>query len=391
MNVDPLNTEFVRQMLRRPEHQLDRLTLEFRWEAMRRHPVYIRLWQFQQAANQWSPPATWQQLRQNEDIINACNTIRMVSEPADPALSYEELSEMEPSDLFYSNALQPVTVKMVLGTIGKHLTADSLRRVAESFSLLADGKDGLLNPNDTLIAFADIINSTEPEMEAVMPAPYYLVSPVAPREQWQEDMAQCQKHWREKLNLTPMRDRAGDYPNYLRAWDLCEAFCDGRYDRERAKSFAKVAKELGKDESTIRRWYHRAFFLITGHEFSNENWHSVMGFQQLSGFLGVTLSPASRKRLKRVNSEQRDVDFSTVQKDSDFLDTAAAPASAVELREICTRVCQFIEDGLNDEKIVDRIEIEFGDQQDLDESKISNAIIYLRSREDLRRDYLGDR
>ncbi len=376
-------------MLRRPDHHLDRLTIEFRWEATRRHPVYIQLWQIQKTASKASPSVSWQQLRQNADIINACNAIRVVSEPADPALSYEELSEMEASDLFYSNALQPVTVKMVLGTIGMHLSADALRRVAESFSRLADGKDGKLDPKDALAAIADIINSVEPEMEAVIPAPFYLVSPVAPREQLQQDMTRCQKHWREKLNLETSRDRAGDYPNYFRAWDLCEAFCEGRYYREQAKSFVAVAKELKKNEATIRRWYHRAFFLITGHEFSNENWHSAMGFQQLSGFLEVTISPASRKRLKGTISEKRDVDFSTVQQDSSFLDTAPAPASAAELREICTLICLFIQEGLNDKEIMDTIEIKVGNHQDVDESKISDAIIFLRSRDDIRRDYLA--
>lgn len=382
--------EFVRQMLRRPERHLDRLTLEFRWESTRRHPAYLQLWETKRTAQQMSPPVTWQEVRQNEDIISACNAIRVVSEPVDPALSFEELSALDPSDLFHCNALQPVTVKMMLGTIGKHLSSDSLRRVAASFSRLADGKDGTLDHNDALIAFADIINSVEPEMEAVIPGPFYVVSPVAPREQWQEDMARCQSHWREQLNLESSRDRARDYPNYLRAWDLTEGFSEGRYHRDRATSFAEAGRELGKDESTIRRWYHRAFFLITGHDFSNENWHSVMAFQQLSGFMGLTISPVCRERLRRANSQQRDVDFSTVQQDADFLDTAIAPLSVADLRVICVRICQLIEDGLTDREIIDQVEIEFGLQHDLDEAEICTAINYLRSRVDVRRDYLGN-
>ena len=378
-------------MLRRPERHLDRLTTEFRWETTRRHPVYLQVWGIQQSAQAMSPLVSWQEVRQNEDVISACNAIRVVSEPVDPALSYEELSALESSTLFHCNALQPITVKMMLGVIGNHLSSDSLRRVAASFSRLADGKEGTLDTNEALIAFADLVNSVEPEMEAVMPGPFYVVSPVAPREQWQEDMARCQNHWREQLNLEPSRDRPRDYPNYLRAWDLIEGFSEGRYHRDHARSFAEVGRELGKNESTIRRWYHNAFFLITGHEFSNENWHSVMGFQQLSGFMGLTISPACRARLKRANLQQRDVDFSTVQQDQNFLDTAAAPSSVADLREICTRVCQLIEDGLSDTGIIDRIEIEFGTQQDLNDAKIRDAINYLRSRDDVRSNYLGDR
>tara|TARA_R110002073_G_scaffold8761_8_gene46913 strand:+ start:5473 stop:6609 length:1137 start_codon:yes stop_codon:yes gene_type:complete len=378
-------------MLRRPERHLDRLTIEFRWETTRRHPVYLQLWETRQSAQAMSPPVSWQEIRQNEDVINACNAIRVVSEPVDPALSFEELSASEPNNLFHCNALQPVTVKMMLGTIGKHLSSDSLRLVAASLSRLADGKDGILDHNDALIAFADIINSVEPEMEAVMPGPFYVVSPVAPREQWQEDMARCQNHWREQLNLEPSRDRPRDYPNYLRAWDLTEGFSEGQYHRDRARSFADVGRELSKNESTIRRWYHRAFFLITGHEFSNENWHSVMAFQQLSGFMGLTISPACRARLKRANLQQRDVDFSTVQQNQDFLDTAATPSSVADLRAICTEVCQLIEDGRSDEEIVDQIEIDFGAQTDLNEDEIRDAINYLRSRIDVRCSYLGDR
>ncbi len=390
--IDDLSEiEFVRQMLRRPERHLDRLTIEFRWEATRRHPVYLQLWEIKRTAQQMSPPATWQDVRQNEDVISACNAIRVVSEPVDPALSFEEFSALEPSDLFHCNALQPVTVKMVLGIIGKHLSSDSLRRVAASFSRLADGKDGTLDTNEALIAFADIINSVEPEMEAVIPGPFYVVSPVAPREQWQEDMARCQSHWREQLNLESSRERPRHYPNYLRAWDLTEGFSEGQYHRDRATSFAEAGRELGKDESTIRRWYHRAFFLITGHDFSNENWHSVMAFRQLSGFMGLTISPVSRARLRRANLQQRDVDFSTVQQDQNFLDTTVAPASIADLRDICTHVCQLIKDGHRDEEIIDRIEIDFGTQHDLNEAEIRKAINYLRSRDDVCSNYLGDR
>ncbi len=378
-------------MLRRPERHLDRLTIEFRWEATRRHPVYLQLWEIQQSAQAMSPPATWHEVRQIEDVINACNAIRIVSEPVDPALSFKELSALEPSDLFHCNALQPVTVKMMLGVIGKHLSSDSLRRVAETFKSIADGKDGALDTNEALIACAEIFNSVEPEMEAVMPGPFYVVSPVAPREQWQEDMARCQNHWREQLNLEPSRDRPRDYPNYLRAWDLCEGFSEGRYHRDRARSFAEVGRELSKNESTIRRWYHRAFSLITGHDFSNENWHSVMAFQQLSGFMGLTISPVSRERLRRANMQRREADFSTVQGDDTFLDTAAAPSSVADLRAICTQVCQLIEDGRSDEEIVDQIEIDFGTQADLKEDEIRDAINYLRSRDDVRNSYLGDR
>ena len=118
------------------------------------------------------PPATWHEIRQIEDVINVCDAIRVISEPVDPSLSFDELSMMDPSELFHCNALQPVTVKMVLGTIGKHLSATSLRQVADSLNRLTDGKEGMLDANEALLALANITNSTEPEMEAVMPGPF---------------------------------------------------------------------------------------------------------------------------------------------------------------------------------------------------------------------------
>jgi hypothetical protein len=378
-------------MLIRPDRHLERLTLQYRWEVTRRHPVYLLLWQTYQIMLTHSPPISWEQLRQSLDVINACNAIKMVSEPVDPSLSFEALRDEDASPLFFSNALQPVSVKTILGVVAGALSTPSLRRVADVFNALADGRDRIISVEEALVASRELLNSTDPEFSGLLSAPIYVISPVAPYEQLRADIAACQTHWRELLELKETRDRPRDHLNYLNAWDKCEGFFEGRYDRDLVRSLAQVGRELKKPESTIRRWYRKAFFLISGHEYSAENWRSLMGIQQVNGFFGLTVSPVSRKRLtaRRIDSRRKEPNFSTVQLDADFLDTTQDDGNQADLDLICFRISEMMENGVTNSDIFDQIEIEFGSQKKIDESEVAHAIEYLRRRDDVRSGFLN--
>lgn len=376
-------------ILVRPEHHLERLTFRFKWEVTRRHPVYLQLWQVYQTLPQVDPPVTWEEFRQEPDIVGAYDAIKIHAEPHDPSLSFEQLSREDGTSLFFRDALQPIKVKQILAVLAKWLPAESLRQVAADFQVIADGKDGVAEVSDALEAAASMAHSVDSVMEAMIDAPFYVVSPIAPREQMQADLVACQNHWRERLNLDATRDRAGDYINYLQAWDACEGFNEGRYHRDRVQSFAAASQILGEPAETIRRWYQRAFFLITGHEFSNENWHAAMGAQQISEFFGISVSPVSRARLRRSLPEnnEAEVDFSTVQQDDDFLDTAEHRTESVDRHVVCSRICAMIDEGQEDSEIIDGVELEFGPQPELDEEAIIHAIVFLRERDDIRAGY----
>jgi len=378
-------------MLVRPERHLERLTLQYRWEVTRRHPVYLQLWQIYQTMKTQSPPITWEHLRQSLDVINACNAIKMVSEPVDPSLSFEALRDEDASGLFFSNALQPVSVKTILGVVARSLSTPSLRKVADVFNAYADGRERKTGPEEATVAYGDLVNSNDPEFSGLLSVPFYVLSPVAPYEQLRADITACQAHWRERLGLKETRDRPRDNLNYLNAWDTCEGFFEGRYHRDLVRSFAQVGQELKKSESTIRRWYRKAFFLISGHEYSAENWRSLMGMQQVNGFFGLTVSPVTRKRLsaRRIDGRRKEPNFSTVQLDGDFLDTTQDEGNHVDLDLICSRISELIENGVTNSNIIDQIEIEFGSQENIDESKVARAIECLRCRDDVRSGYLN--
>lgn len=378
-------------MLIRPDRHLERLTLQYRWEVTRRHPVYLQLWENYHARLTHSPPITWEQLRKDSTIINACYAIKMVSEPVDPSLSFEALQDENASRLFYSNALQPVSIKTILGVVAGALSTPGLRRVADVFNAYADGREGKTGPEEAIVAYGDLVNSTEPEFSGLLSAPIYVISSVAPYEQLKADITACQTLWREQLELKETRDRPRDHLNYLNAWDKCEGFFEGRYHRDLVRSLAQVGRELKKPESTIRRWYRKAFFLISGHEHSAENWRSLMGVQQVSGFFGLTVSSVSRKRLssRRIDGRRKEPNFSTVQPDTDFSKTAQDDGNQADLDLICFRISEMIENGVTNSDIFDQIEIEFGSQEKTDESEVAHAIEYLRRRDDVRSSFLN--
>ena len=382
----------TRLMLRRPDLHLERLTLPFRWEATRRHPVYLQLWQVYRANECHTSPTTWETLRQNGDIVNACNAIRLISEPVDPTTDFDELTKTENGSLFFSSALQPVSVKGLLSSLTQSLSSDTLRQIGTSLQAVANAKDGTGDPIEVLSGVADLMNSTNPEMEGLLDSPIYTVSPIAPREQIQKDVADCQEHWRNRLGLEKTRARLKDYPNYLRIWDACEGYHNGRYCRDRIQSFAAVSRDTNTDDRTVRRWYRQAFYLISGREYSIDNWRSLMGIQQLSAFFGFTVSDASRERLrlKPQKEKKKEVDFSTVQQGSDLIETAEREQTATDFQIVVRQIAQMVSENATEVEIMDRIEIEFGSQEDFDEDQIREGIKVLRQRDDLLTDILSE-
>ena len=230
-NRNMTNQLETREMLRRPEFHLDRLPLEFRWEVTRRHPVYLQIWQIWRTSQSSGEGLGWDQVRRHPVFLNAASAIQVFGEPIDPAVSFEDLPEENVSSLFFRDALQPVSVKAIAGVLMKMMSAEGLRTLAQTLYHCADGKDGQIHPQQVLDDLADFLHTQDPKLNALLDAPFYSVSPVAPREQLMTDLAAAQAQWRARLELPTSRDRSNDYPNYLSAWDKCEGYGSGEYRR----------------------------------------------------------------------------------------------------------------------------------------------------------------
>lgn len=244
---------------------------------------------------------------------------------------------------------------------------------------MADGKEERCEPEEVLEALSDLVHSDDPELTALLNAPFYCVSPVAPRERCQADLASVQAEWRRRLNLSTRRERSSNYGDYLRAWDLREGWSQGEYWRERVQTIADMASSLGESPTTVRNWYVRAFQLISGHEFTPEKWLELMGSQQLSELFGVTPSPTVLRRAAR-SPQRREVDATTLTRGSGNVDsvTGRSPSSDADGPSVDAMVGAIYEGiarGCTDEEILGDLELN---------PAALDAIRFLRDREDLR-------
>jgi hypothetical protein len=99
----------------------------------------------------------------------------------------------------------------------------------------------------------------------------------------------------------------------------------------------------------------------------------------------------SRRRLssRRIDGRRKEPSFSTVQPDADFSNTAQDDGNQADLDLICFRISEMIENGVTNSNIIDQIEIEFGSQENIDESEVAHAIESLRRRDDVRSGFLN--
>ena len=374
-------------MLRRPEFHLDRLPLRFRWEVTRRHPVYIQIWEIWRTIQAAGEGLSWDDVRISPAFLNATAAIQVFGAPIDPAVGFDDLTADAGTRLFFRDALQPVSVKSIAGVLMRMISANGLRNLAQMLAHCADAKDRQIPPDQVLADVGEFLHSQDPELNATLDAPFYSLSPVAPREQLTSDLVAAQAEWRTRLDLPTSRDRSNDYPEYLEVWDRCEGFSEGQYHRRDVHSFSALASEWRQSASTIRNRYHRAFQRISGQAYSFDNWVALMGVQQLSSFFGDEVNPTSRRRFRR-SPDETEIDFSTVTDRESSIEPRPAGHTDTTLNlhdtaYVIRQICQLIEHAVGDQEIVDRIEMNA--TQD-----ILEAIAYLRIRDDLRTTILSD-
>lgn len=114
-------------MLYRPEYHLDRLSNRYRWEATRRHPVYMQLWEIWRDVEQSGEELSWEYVRRQPALLNGCSAVQTFGRPIHPATEFDQLSEGACSELFFRDSLQPLSVKALAGVLTDMLSADALR------------------------------------------------------------------------------------------------------------------------------------------------------------------------------------------------------------------------------------------------------------------------
>ncbi|WP_145093406.1 hypothetical protein [Rosistilla carotiformis] len=280
--------------------------------------------------------------------------------PVNPALEFDSLVDAETNFLWLKRAARPVSLRLMAKLLlAANLQPETLRLLSEHFSRAADNTDSR-NRFESL----SLLNSAEcPDLDLLANIPLYQLNPAAPAEEFNSDLKNLRDQWRERLKLPNSRVSEKKYEDYLRAWDLREGWSEGKYHRDAVRSMKDVVKELGQSKTSARNWYRSGFKLVTGHEFSVENWVEVMGVTQLSRLLGETVAQASGRRALRANS-RRPVDDTTVsggrnqQGNPGVVEELAAQQAPQDVQQMLLRISKLIAKGCSDQEILEDLEVE---------------------------------
>ncbi|QDT03115.1 hypothetical protein K227x_14950 [Rubripirellula lacrimiformis] len=295
--------------------------------------------------------------------------------PVDPATDFTDLIGDRDQRQWLRGAIQPITVRSIAGLLIAYLGEETLSEVGAAFQLASKGDR---NSDDRKKAVLQVKQCQLDELDQFLDAPFYSLSPVAPRDQMISDLARIQAEWRERHNLPTTRSREPELKNYLRAWDLREGWENGEYRRGAIRLLKDVADTLGKNKSTTNNWYRSAFHLITGHDFSSANWQELMSAMHLTGLIEESVNPISVDRLKRAPSP-RPVDDTTISEGRNrsgggLVEGLAVSGSLFDPEQCITEILRLIDEGQTDDQIID--EIGLGEQ-------VSKGIAFLRENREL--------
>lgn len=366
-------------MLDRPPYHLEQLDHKTRWEATRRHPIYFQLFSIFREAGGGDGTDAWAHIRREPTFLDACNCVQILGPPIDPRLEYADIDGQVSAE-FSRLAFTRPAVKTLVGILPRMVQSDTLRQIGIALQKRADAADGLIDVADSLAAMESIINSDQEDLNSMLDAPFYSVSPAAPREMWEAEMAAVQAEWRDRLGLQVRRNHPAKYASYFQAWDLREGWNDGEYSRNGVLPLREVATTLDISLSKAGLHYSRAFELISGHEFTPGNWARVMGIQQLSELFGtLPMDVAIRRAVRAPQQERNNWPAVAESESSDFCE--AEPSSEVHSPEesLMNEVLRLIEAGSDNQQIASELGLNFSDD-------LADGFDFLRCRSDLRSD-----
>jgi hypothetical protein len=345
---------------RRPE--IENLPPKGKWEALRRHPHYIRDWRL--ASLYWQTPPD-SPVRNEEDWPHVeAAAIRMHQLTGgwdrvypDPAKGADELAGGFLERQAGAECATPATAHRAIESIIWTLPPELLREVGRI--LLGEGiesprcsvrcaaPDGRDLTREYLQTRA-LTRIRSPALDAEVPG-LLAVNPAAPLRGISEQVVSIVKAEKGRRGLKEKRPRPELVESYLQVWDLREGWCNGEYDGRQEKPLRVVGRQVRRPLKTVEAQYRQAFGLIVGADYSPQEWHLKIGRHKW---------PCSKYKGWRNAKPRQQVTL--VAWEGALTEAAAAddgPAS-VELRDLEQKVQELGGNGLPPAEISRRLEIE---------------------------------
>ena len=357
-------------VVQRPNGHLQRLPIEIRWEATRRHPYYLVFWEKAKCYYQGDlgePPES--QLRHIAALM--LMNIGVAFDPVDPATSADELVSEEIDPAWLRGSVQPLTFRstviMLLGGLppAERALVGSILQVSGSreYAKPGDDEQNSLQKQQALEQLTTLIS---PALDSFPDTPLYFIHMESAQRTIVKDVENLVNFWKKRRQIEKQtRFHANKVPVYLDVWDRREGWTGSRYDLTQEQTLSRIAQALNVPISTIANRYKVAFEIITGHAFSPDLWRRLMAPIKLSKTLGdpeAILNSPIRRRLESA-TQHRPVPDSVVSPNTDdprFPGVVAQGATTPDPTDELDWLFD-IEDltaaGLSDEEIQQRLDL----------------------------------
>ena len=294
----------------RPSFQLRSLPINFRWEVTRRHPIYQAFWrsfefeigvcnETHQEFNRW--------IGKLSDFL--LSAIGIASERPDPAIEFDQLEGECLKEAWLSGAVHPLTNRQLAALLIVSLPKETLGYVGQGMLYAAHEKpiDGEPRRNLELRKLKELELDG---LDSFIDEPFVSINPAASARDINACLNELLVDWKSQHGLTEQRTPVSKLAKYLEVWDAREGWLQGHYDRALEKNFRTIAQDRNESINTIHNNYKSAFRIITGHEYSIENWVEIFGCLKLSEIFG-SLGRAAKLR-PLIARTKRDVPNSVI-------------------------------------------------------------------------------
>jgi hypothetical protein len=345
---------------------------EYRWEFTRRHPYYLRFWEAARRHHQHQSLDSEQRTKDEiASLILSAVGVETSLCPQDPRLGPEAIGQRDLGRAWESGAVAPATFQtlacMLLAALPKAHRSQLGRLLNESaeFDL---GDPHMLGIFQRFMENKDRVWDSFPSG-----APVISINLQMPQRAIGEAVDNLVRQWKEERGIAEHRRRDDKLEEYLLAWDRREGWCNGGYDGALEQTFQQIAEETRSPISTVISRYQKAFYYLSGFDFSAELWIRLMRPTKLSRFsAGVTQGLSRRRRWRSPNL--RPVAASVVQprtnqtERSDFLNSVGVTSAELEMVDLAIDIGTLLDRGKSDNEIIAERELEpQHDQELLDE------------------------
>lgn len=260
-------TQLQKTLRFRPVGWINQLPVKYRWEFTKRHPYYLTFWKLVHLNHSNQLQGEVQQLLGRIATLVLLN-IGVSGDPPPPDAGEEALQTRQIGKAYLAGAVAPMTYRAMAGMMMKDCSKPTLIKLANYLAYQAGCESSELH----LDHMAKLMKDDDSELDRIPNRPILGINLEAPQRAIVEAVNQQVKQWKNEQGIKERRRRAEKLPAYLKVWDQREGWAGDRYDIKKERSFVDIARKTGQKQSTVVNQYLSAFKLISGHEYSFENW-----------------------------------------------------------------------------------------------------------------------